>query len=121
MPDIAHVYGQDLQLSPSGDLAVVDQDAEAQQRILHRLLTNAGDYIWQLAYGAGLPAFVGQPVNPHAIAAVIRQQLALEQTVATSPEPTVTVRMDPAGTVLVAIAYADADSGQPQVLSFPIS
>jgi phage baseplate assembly protein W len=121
MADVAHVWGSDLQLSASGDLATVSDDAETQQRILHRLLTNAGDYIWELAYGAGLPVYVGQPINVDAIGAVIRQQMAYESTVATSPEPVVTALSTTNGTLTVTIQYADAATGATQILSFPVS
>jgi hypothetical protein len=120
MPDIAHVYGGDLQLNSSGGLLTVDGDALTQQRILHRLLTNVGDYIWELTYGAGLPTFVGSPVNAPAIAAVVRQQILLERTVAPSPEPQITVQASPTGYVTVTIIYADATTGATQTLSFPV-
>ena len=120
MPDLAHVYGSDLQLSPAGDLAALAGDALTQQRILHRLLTNAGDYIWELTYGAGLPTYIGQPVNAPAIAAVIRQQIALEAAVAVSPEPQITLRASQNGVVTVTILYADAATGATQTLTFPV-
>ena len=53
-----------------------------QQRVLRRLLTSPGDYIWQLDYGAGLARFIGQPVNPLQIKAVIRSQIFKEAAVA---------------------------------------
>lgn len=114
MADIAHVWGQDLQLGPNGDLATVVDDNETQQRILHRLLTNVGDYIWELQYGAGLPAMVGQVINAPAIAAIVRAQIALEDAVAASPEPQVTVGTTPDGTVNLTIVYADAATGTTQ-------
>lgn len=119
MADIAHVWGQDLQIGPSGDLAVVSGDNEVQQRIIHRLMTNAGDYIWNLDYGAGLPAGVGRPTDAPTIAAIIRAQIALEPSVADSPEPIVTVAASGDGTVAVKIQYADAVTGATQVLSLP--
>ena len=120
MADIAHVWGQDLQIGPTGDLAIVSDDGETQQRILHRLLTNLGDYIWNLSYGAGLPAMVGQVANGPAIGALIREQMALEASVAVSPEPIITATAAGDGTVSVTIQYADAESGASQVLSFPV-
>ena len=120
MADIAHVWGQDLQIGPTGDLALVSDDSETQQRILHRLLTNLGDYIWQLSYGAGLPAMVGQVANGPAIGALIREQMALEASVAAAPEPIITATAAGDGTVTVTIQYADAASGASQVLSFPV-
>ena len=122
MADIAHVWGRDLQLGPTGDLALVSADNEVQQRILHRLLTNAGDYIWQLDYGAGLPSQVGRVADGAYIGAVIRQQLLLEPTVAQSPEPVVTVTAAADGTVTATIQYADANTGNTVVVpSFAVT
>ena len=47
MPDLAHQFGADLVAGATGDLAVVDGPALGRQRVLRRLLTNPGDYIWQ--------------------------------------------------------------------------
>ena len=63
MPDISHQFSADLSLSPTGDLATITAPQLTQQRVLRRLLTNPGDYIWHPSYGAGLAAFVGQPAN----------------------------------------------------------
>ncbi len=85
-----------------------------QQRVLRRLLTNPGDYIWQLDYGAGLARFIGQPANPLQIKAVIRSQIFKEAAVARQPEPVIDVQISPggaAGTVYVYVRYVDADSG----------
>lgn len=124
MPDLAHVWGNDLQLSPTGDLATVADtpaaDAETQQRILHRLLTNVEDYIWQLDYGAGLGQFVGQGPQAPAVAGIIRQQMALEPTVAASPPPSVRAQVGPTGNLTITVQYADAQTGQSRVLAFPV-
>ena len=58
MHDIAHQWGSDLLTSSVGDLASVSGPLLGQQRVLRRLLTNPGDYIWQLDYGAGLARFI---------------------------------------------------------------
>ena len=72
MPDLFHQYGGDLLLGPSGDLASVDATLLGQQRVLRRLLTNPGDYLWNPAYGAGLGQFVGQPASVARIRSAIR-------------------------------------------------
>lgn len=123
MPDIYHQFGSDLVVGPTGDLASVDGANLGQQRVLRRLLTNPGDYIWQPSYGAGLSQFLGQTVNPAQISAVVRSQIFKERAVAQSPEPVVDVQtsqVGAAGTVYVHIRYADADTGETQVLSFPV-
>ena len=110
--------------SPTGDIAVVSGSMLGQQRVLRRLMTNPGDYIWQTDYGAGLAAFIGQPANAAQIRAVIRSQIFKEAAVARTPEPEVDVEFDPAndaGTVYVQIRYVDARSRETQVLSFSVN
>jgi phage baseplate assembly protein W len=123
MYDLALQWGSDLTIGPTGDLALVSGSLLGQQRVLRRLMTNPGDYIWQLDYGAGLAQFIGQPSNVSQIEAVIRSQIFKESAVARTPEPTITVQLDSSGatgTVYVQILYVDAPSGQTQVLSFSI-
>ena len=120
MADLAHVMGEDLQLGASGDLAVVDGDGETQQRVLHRLLTGPSTYIWQLSYGAGLPALVGSVASQQRIGAIIRAQIAYEASVSATPEPRVTLSAGSLGVVTAVIAYTDAGSGNNQILTLPI-
>jgi phage baseplate assembly protein W len=121
MPDLSHIWGSDLLPSPTGDLALVDDPTLGQQRVLRRLLTNPGDYIWQLDYGAGLGRFIGQPASAAQIRSVIRSQIFQEAAVARTPEPVIDVQVGVDGTVYVHIRYVDAVSGQTQILSFPVS
>jgi phage baseplate assembly protein W len=107
-------------VGPTGDIAVAGGMLLGTQRVLRRLLTNPGDYIWQLGYGAGLAQFVGQPVNVLQMRAVIRAQIFQESAVARTPEPMITVTSDESGTVYVEIRYVDADTGQTLVLSFSV-
>lgn len=120
MADLSHLRGSDLQIGPTGDLAIATGATETQQRILRRLLTNAGDYIWQLAYGGGLPAMVGKTVDGQAIAAIVRAQCLAETAIAPTPEPVVTATATPDGTVTVSVQYTDATTGTAQLLSFPV-
>jgi phage baseplate assembly protein W len=121
--DIYHYWSSDLSASAGGDLLTVDGTERGQQRVLRRLLTNPGDYVFHPDYGAGLPAFVGQSIDPAKIAAVIRSNILLEDAVATLPPPVITVSAlssDP-GAFAVTIAYNDAANGKPVVLSFNVS
>lgn len=119
MADVAHQWGSDLMPSPTGDLAAALGTVLGQQRVLRRLLTNPGDYIWQPDYGAGLARFIGQPANEPQIAAVVRSQIFKELVVARNPEPLIEARVDSAsGVVVVDVRYADAVTGETQVLSF---
>jgi phage baseplate assembly protein W len=124
MADLSHQWGSDLSLGPTGDVASASGQLLGQQRVLRRLLTNPGEYIWQLDYGAGLARFIGRPVNPQQISAIVRSQIFKEASVARQPEPVINVQVSPggaAGTVYVYIRYVDADSGQTQVLSFSVT
>lgn len=120
MPDIWHQFGSDLLASAAGDIASADGATLGQQRVLRRLLTNPGDYIWQLDYGAGLAQFVGQPVDVARIRGTIRSQIFRENAVARSPEPQIDVQAGAGGEVFVTILYTDAPSGQTQLLSFSV-
>lgn len=111
-------------IGPTGDIGTAAGATLGQQRVLRRLLTNPGDYIWDLDYGAGLAQFIGRPTNPMQIKAVIRSQIFKETAVARQPEPLIDVQIAPggaAGTVYVYIRYVDAESQQTQVMSFSVS
>ena len=120
MSDLSNLWGNDLFAGPTGDLAMASDDALTQQRVLRRLLTSAGDYIWQLGFGAGLPGMVGQTQQISATKAIIRAQIFNEPSVATTPEPVISVTADQSGGVYVKILYVDAVSGATQALSFPV-
>jgi phage baseplate assembly protein W len=120
MVDLTLQFGGDLSVGPTGDLALVDGTGLTQQRVLRRLLTNPGDYIWQLSYGAGLGTFVGQPGTPAAISGVVRTQLLQEAAVAPSPAPVVTSVSGNDGTVTTTLTYTDAATGQASTVSFSL-
>ncbi len=120
MPDLWHQFGEDLQLGVTGDLGLATDAALGQQRVLRRLLTSLGGYIWQPGYGASLGQFVGQPSNAAGIRGVIRGQLFREAAVARMPEPTVGVRADNDGIVYVTVRYTDVPSEQTQIFDFSL-
>ncbi|MBU6419064.1 MAG: hypothetical protein KGQ79_04975 [Proteobacteria bacterium] len=120
MADLSLQFGGDLSIGPTGDLAVVDGQAVTQQRVLRRLLTNQGDYIWQLSYGAGLGQFIGRPGVPDLISGVIRTQMQLETQVMQSPAPSVSVSLADDGRAMASVSYVDAVTGQTALLSFSV-
>jgi hypothetical protein len=120
MADLTLPFGGDLAVGPSGDIMTSDGPALTQQRVLRRLLTNAGDYIWQLDYGAGLAQFVGQPGAPSAIAGVARAQLLREAAVARTPAPVIGAQTGDDGTVILSVSYADGPSGTTSVLTISV-
>lgn len=120
MDDLYHNIGADVYPSVTGDLLRVDGTTKGQQRVLRRLLTNPGDYIWHPTYGGGLGAKVGDVTDIPAIKALIRRQLRLEDCVSQAPEPVVDVAPITGG-VSVRIRYVDSISKTPQTLSFDVN
>lgn len=120
MTELVHYFGNDLQVSPTGDLSIASDSQARQQRVLRRLLTNVQDYIFHPEYGAGLPAQVGQPTDIAGIKAVIGGQLLLEASVAQSPPPVVAVTPIPNG-VACSIKYTDNINGAPVSLTFDVN
>ena len=101
-------WGGDISVGAGGDIAVAPVQIEIQQRLIRRLLTNPGEYIWHTEYGAGLGTFVGEPCSPGLIESTILNQLQHEALVAMSPSPTVQTDQSLAGsfsTTSVTIQY----------------
>lgn len=121
MPDVAQQWGDDLQVTPTGDLALADGLALGVQRVLRRLLTNQEDYIWHPDYGAGLPERVGALLDITAIKSAIRAQIFQEDVVSRTPAPVITATQTGPGTLYVAIQYVDAGTGQQASVAFDLS
>lgn len=122
--DLSQYMGADLSASATGDLQSCTNSLRSQQRVLRRLLTNPGDYIFQLDYGAGLSKYIGQTTNIPEITALIRGQLFLEDSVGQLPEPIINVTPINGGItggISVEILYSDAATGQPVNLNFSVN
>jgi hypothetical protein len=101
-------WGADLSVGPGGDINVASVRANAQQRVVRRLLTNPGDYIWHTNYGAGLGSNIGEPYVPGGIEGIILDQLRLEPLVAAAPAPRVQINQSmsgPSATTSVTVQY----------------
>ena len=120
MADISHVMTRDIGTSVTGDLAVATDLTLSTQRVLRRLLTNPGDYIWRPTYGAGLARFIGSTVSARTIQALILSQMLMEPSVAATPAPIIAVTSSP-GQLTVSIRYVEADSGQTAALNFTVT
>ncbi len=121
MTDAAHYFGNDLTIAANGDLLMASAPTETTQRILRRLLTANLAYIWQPAYGAGLPSQIGTPTSLIHVQNAIRAQIFQESNVAAAPEPTVTLTSNAGGTFTATISYTEAASGTTQTLTVPVS
>lgn len=120
MNDLHHYFGSDLAASITGDLQKVDGTVKGQQRVLRRLLTNPGEYLFHPEYGGGLGAMVGAIPDVAKITATIRGQILLEDTVAKVPPPEISVAAIPNG-IAVNIKYTDSLTKSAQVLSFDVN
>lgn len=117
--DIFQYWGNDLSAAANGDLLPASAIDRSNQRVLRRLLTNPGDYIWHPDYGAGLPQFVGTNASADEIVAVIRGQMLMEDSVAVTPAPVISLKQS-GDTFTAQITYTEASTGQPATLTVPV-
>ncbi|GAN88064.1 phage tail protein [Komagataeibacter intermedius] len=117
MSALSHTMGGDLDLSATGGIAVVTGAQQTRQALLRRLCTNAGAYIWQTDYGAGLPARVGTVMDEAGIRALVLEQAQAEAGIDPSRPVTVTITKPETGACLLAISYTDATTGTVQELT----
>jgi hypothetical protein len=119
--DASLVWGGDIIVGATGDIAMASGSGLGQQRVLRRLLTNTDQYVWHPTYGAGLGQFVGTTLDERKIIGMIKSQIFAESAVASQPDPTVTAQISSNGSVYVGISYVDALSGGTQSLTFTVS
>lgn len=120
MADIDHIWSTDLKWNDRLDLATVDGTEQGQQRVLRRLLTVPGTYIWHPEYGAGLQLHIGRTTDKAKLSALIRGQILLEPAVARIPEPQIDVTINPDGSTRIVIKYRDAVTNSTVLLPFTL-
>lgn len=121
--EIGSAITSDFYTDNRGDLLTVSGSEKTKQRILRRLLTNPGSYIWHPDYGAGLPTYIGQPLSQELyeeISALITSQILLEDSVAKSPIPTIDLSPTTNG-LFCNIVYFDSTENTTVTLSFNLS
>jgi hypothetical protein len=125
--DISHTFGNDLDETPAGDIAIATGKTLTIQRIIRRLLTVAttavkSSYPWEPVYGAGLPERIGYTINVLDLTGLMLAQMRQEAGVAPSPAPTVTIDQSLAAenTFPISVTYTDL-SGTPQSFNFSYS
>lgn len=120
--DLYHQYGADLIVGANGDLLPATGDTEVQQRLLRRLFTPNGSYIWNLLFGAGIPGRVGDTLTPSEFGEVVAQikaAVALEPGIAQVPPPVISLELVGQG-LAGTIQYVDAQTKLPAVITFPV-
>lgn len=131
MPDISHVWGGDLGLGPTGDLALVDGTVLGTQRVIRRLMTAAnrrdstgmlvpGEYVFHMDYGGSVNQRIGDNVHVAAIAGALKRQMMAETAVAKTPAPVINITPAYNG-VQADIAYNDAVTGRQTFLQFSVT
>lgn len=121
MADLAHLIGDDLVFTSTGDAVMVSGVEEGQERVLRRLLSNPKNYSWHPEYGAGLGRYIGMPVSKAKIKGNIQKQIRLEKAVQQLPPPKVTVTAYPGEIFEAKIEYVDStDPMATSVLTVPI-
>lgn len=121
MSALSHVVGGDLVLASNATIATVSDAEETKQKILRRLCTNPGGYIWHTDYGAGLPAMVGMAMDAGTIQSVVQQQMTQESGVDQTQPVTVSVTSTPAGLFRCDISYTDSQTQTVQALTYQAS
>lgn len=120
MTDLYHFISDDLRDSATGDVLQVEGLDQTSQRILRRLLTNPGAYIWHPNYGAGLGRKIGTLLDIPALTGLIRSQIFLEASVARTPAPVITVTGIANG-LAVRIQYYDRTTETLATLAFDVN
>lgn len=120
LADVDQFWGGDANLSPTGDLARALRVQRSKQRVIRRLMTNPGDYIFHPDYGAGLPGKIGSLATGAEIRALVLSQMRIEPSVAQTPEPQITVTVIPNGLAVRGV-YTVLPDRQPVPLSFDVS
>jgi phage baseplate assembly protein W len=118
--DLNQWVGGDLSASATGDLATAAADLRTNQRIVRRLVTPKGSYIFHPEYGAGLPQMIGGTVDIPAITGEIRSQIRMEEGVSQTPEPSIDVKPIQDG-VSVGILYTSSVTRRPVSLQFNVN
>lgn len=132
MADFSLPWGDDLAISPSGGILLIDGDVLARERVIRRLCSNPRtvlddgtvldpDHLLHPAFGAGLGRVVGRSVSLAGradldeIETAIRNTLRAEPSVSQEQPPQITLIVVHGG-VRAVIAYTSATTGQPIAL-----
>jgi hypothetical protein len=120
--DIYHVFGNDLVLNANNDLATVVDVDETNQRILRRLLTAKGTYIWQTDFGASIPERIGVPISVEIVNLIkkdVKSEIFKESNVAQDPAPEIDIELIDNG-FQCSIKYYNVQTQAYSILTFKV-
>ena len=121
--DVYHEIGDDIQLDSTNDLQLVFDTNETNQRIMRRLFTNKGTYIWNAAFGASIPWKLGETLSVEAYRDVINQVTAAvleDDEVAKDPPPEISIKTTTNGLICY-IRYYNLSSEEHDTITFKVT
>jgi len=92
--DIHHIIGSDILLDKSNDLSFVFDTNETNQRIMRRLFTNKGTYIWNAKWGGSIPWKIGEMLSLEVYREIVNEVTAAvleDDDVAKDPPPEIKI------------------------------
>ena len=119
MEGVYHYWGNDIGISSAGGLQKATGSARSHQRVLRRLMTAPGTYIFHPEYGGGLGSWVGGKIQIPKLKATIMEQLYLEESVSRTPVPVIEMTQN-FRTLHVRITYVESDTNTQTALSFSL-
>ena len=122
MYDVAWLYGGDLQVSETGDLAAISGVDLTNQQIIRLTFTTATGYLQHPTYGVGAPSRIGKLMNTNeidSIQAAIMSGLRSIPTIAKTPAPTINMQPNPVtGDVFCTVSYYNTLNKRNVIISF---
>lgn len=121
--DVHHIIGDDILLDKSNDLAFVFDTDETNQRIMRRLFTNKGTYIWNAKWGASIPWRVGDTLSAEVYREIvneIRAAVLEDGNVAKDPLPEITIEQSSNGLICY-IRYYNLSEDEHDIISLRIT
>lgn len=120
--DTYHYYGSDWQLSSNNDLLKTYHPEEGSQRLIRRILTVPGQYVWHPDYGVGAGQYIGNGLSDrdlNRLKALIIAQIYQESFVGRTPPAEINLTRQDRG-LLCVIKYYDIVIEDYQVVNFTI-
>lgn len=121
--DVYHIIGNDIQLDSTNDLQLVFDTNETNQRIMRRLFTNKGGYIWNSKWGASIPWKIGEPFSQEVYQDIIKEVKAAvleDDDVAKDPPPVIQIETVFNG-IICYIRYYNLASNEHDTVSLRMS